>query len=256
MENDPRRSGRSGMQRSSRTSTHGRSSSQLGPQFLGPQFLGPLLLRAVDGGLAAAIFVVPFALGGRIAMGQFAMVALAVWVALCWSIRQSLSARATWIRSSTEPLLLAAVALIGLQLVALPPSWLNWLSPQHYETLALWSPASESSDTLGVWATISLTPTATRNALVIVLAFIMLFLTTVQRVRQVEDVERLIRWIAIATLSMAIFGIVQYLVGNGKFFWFYEHERYMADKYVHGDEKRGQTRMALSYLASPLFAMT
>ncbi len=192
------------------------------------------MLRAVDGGLAAAIFVVPFALGGRIAMGQFAMVALAVWVALCWSIRQSLSARAVWIRSSTEPLLLAAVALIGLQLVALPPSWLNWISPQHYENLALWNPAAESSGTLGVWSTISLTPTATRDALVMVLAFIMLFLTTIQRVRQVEDAERLIRWIAIATLSMAIFGIIQYLTCNGKYFWFYEHERYVKDGHIQG----------------------
>ncbi|HYW79476.1 MAG TPA: O-antigen ligase family protein [Thermoguttaceae bacterium] len=226
MGSDPRHGRRSGRRRSSRTSAGGSR-----PQF---NRLASLLLKAVDGGLAAAIFVVPFALGGRIAIGQFAMVALAVWVALCWSIRQSLSARAVWIRSSTEPLLLAAVALIGLQLIALPPSWLSWISPQHYETLPLWNPAGDASGTLGVWSTISLTPTATCDALVMVLAFIMLFLTTIQRVRQVEDVERLLRWIAIATLSMAIFGIVQYVTSNGKYFWFYEHERYAISKHVLG----------------------
>ncbi len=35
-----------------------------------------LLLGAVDAGLVAVIFVVPFALGGRIALGQLALVAL------------------------------------------------------------------------------------------------------------------------------------------------------------------------------------
>ena len=44
-----------------------------------------------------------------------------------------------------------------------------------------------------------------------------------QRIRHVEDVERLLRWCALSAVIMASFGIVQLLAGNGKFFWFYEH---------------------------------
>ena len=51
----------------------------------------------------------------------------------------------------------------------------------------------------------------------------MLFLTVVQRVRQPGDVERLLRWISLATLIMAVFALVQFFFGNGKFFWCYEH---------------------------------
>ncbi len=182
-----------------------------------------LLLGAVDLGLAAAVFIVPLLLGGRIALGQFVLVALALWVAVCWCLRQSLASGAVWVRTPAGPLLLAALVLVGLQLVTLPPSLLDLLSPRLYEVLSLWAPNPNSSVALGVWPTISLTPSATRSGFILLLAFVLLFLTTVQRVRQVEDAERLIRWIAVSTLVMAVFALVQYLTSNGKFFWFYEY---------------------------------
>ncbi len=181
------------------------------------------LLRAVDAGLMAVIFVVPLILGGRIALGQLALVALAVWVAVCWCLRQCLASEAAWVRSPTEPLLFAALALVGLQLVELPPAVLDLLSSNVYERLPLWAPDSDASATLGLWTTLSLTPAATRDALIVLLAFVLICLTVVQRVRKVEDVERLIRWIALATLMMAGFALVQHFAGNGKYFWFYEH---------------------------------
>ena len=50
--------------------------------------VGALLLEGVDLGLAAAIFVVPLVLGGRLALGHLVLVVLALWVALCWCLRQ------------------------------------------------------------------------------------------------------------------------------------------------------------------------
>jgi len=184
--------------------------------------LDSLLTACVDAGLAGVVFVVPFILGGRIALGHLVLVALATWVAVCWCLRQCIAPRAQWVRSPAEPLLLLALLLVGLQLVPLPPALLGRLSPKIYETLPLWAESAAGSALLGTWNTLSLTPAATRSALVLLLASGLLFLTTVQRVREVEDVERLLRWIAISAFAMATFALVQYLTSNGKYFWFYE----------------------------------
>ncbi|MFH1921997.1 MAG: O-antigen ligase family protein [Planctomycetota bacterium] len=182
-----------------------------------------LLLRSVDAGLVAAIFLVPLIMGGRVALGQLVLVALSLWIALCWCLKQGLASQAEWVCSPAGPLLLAALALVGLQLAPLPPSILSMLSPRVYETLPLWAPGADSSSTLGVWTTLSLTPATTRTAFILLLAFMLLFGVTVQRVQRVEDVERLIRWIAISTVAMAAFALVHHFTNNGRFFWFFEH---------------------------------
>ncbi len=180
------------------------------------------LLRAVDAGLAAIIVVVPLFLGGRIALGQFVLLILTFAVALCWLLRQSFVNQASWIHSPLDWLVLAALGLVGLQLVPLPPAVLATLSPHHHEILPLWAPDSTST-ILGGWNTISLTPGTTQSSLILILTFSILLLVVVQRVRRIEDIHFLLRWIALATVGMAVFALMQYVCGNGKFFWFYEH---------------------------------
>ncbi len=185
--------------------------------------LDRLLLWAVDACLAATVFIVPLLMGGRVALGRLALVILAMGAAGCWCLRQCIAHRAAWIWSSAEVLLLAALALVGFQLVPLPPSVLSALSPRLYQVLPLWSPQCEPAGALGVWNTLSLTPTAGREGGVLLMAFALLFLTAVQRLRNLQDVERLLRWIAIATLCTAAFALLQYVTSNGKYFWFYEY---------------------------------
>lgn len=187
------------------------------------RLLARLLLEIVDGGLAASIFVVPMIMGGRQALGRFALTAIAVTVALAWTLRQSLRGKVTWRRSPAEWLLLAGVVLLGLQLVPLPPALLSRLGPHTSEILPLWSPNADSSAALGVWSQVSLTPAATRAALVIFMAYGLLFRVTVQRIQGLEDVERILRWCALSALLMASFGLVQLFTANGKFYWVYEH---------------------------------
>jgi len=185
--------------------------------------LAKLLLEIVDVGLAASIFVVPMIMGGRQALGRFALTAISVAVALAWTMRQSLRGEVTWRRSPAEWLLLAGVVLLTLQLVPLPPAVLNCLAPHTSEILPLWSPDVDSSAALGVWPQVSLTPAATRAALVMFMAYGLLFWVTVQRIQRLEDVERILRWCALSALLMAGFGLVQLLTTNGKFYWAYEH---------------------------------
>ncbi len=185
--------------------------------------LGQFLLKAVDVGLAGCIFAVPLIMGGRQALGQLALIVLAVVVALAWTLRQSLSQHCSWRRSGAELLLLGGVLLILLQLAPLPVSIRQTLAPQTVRLLPLWNAVGPASGNLDVWDCITLTPGETQNGLAIFLAYALVFLVTVQRINAVSDVERLMRWIALSALAMASFGLLQLLTSNGKFFWFYEH---------------------------------
>ncbi len=181
------------------------------------------LLKVVDLSLAGCVFVVPFLLGGRQAAGRLALVVLAVTAAGAWLLRQCLLKQAYWRRSAGHLVLAAAVGLVVLQLVPWPADWLARLSPRTTELLPLWTGSPSQPGTLGTWSQISLAPTSTSSALVIFLAYGLIFWVTVQRIRSLADVERLLHWIALATVAMAAFGIVQYVAGNGKFYWVYEH---------------------------------
>jgi O-antigen ligase/tetratricopeptide (TPR) repeat protein len=187
------------------------------------QNLDQLLLRVVDGGLAGVIFVAPLLMGGRHAAGQLALTVLAVTAAWVWAVRQSLRSEAKWRPTAATPLILLALALVVLQTVPLSPWLLGRLSPAAAHILPLWKGESQTPASFGCWNCISFTPAETLAGLVIFLDFVLLFLVAAQRVRHIENVERLLRWCALSAVVMASFGIVQLLAGNGKFLWFYEH---------------------------------
>ena len=181
------------------------------------------MLRLVDTGIAASIFVVPMAMGGRHALGRLALTSISIAIAVAWLVSQAVRGNGTWRRSAAEWLLLAGLVLLVLQLLPLPPALLGHLAPHTSEMLPLWNAEVDASPRLGVWSQVSLTPAATRAALAIFLAYGLLFVVTVQRIRRLEDVERLLRWCALSAVLMASFGLVQLVAGNGKFFWFYRH---------------------------------
>jgi O-antigen ligase/tetratricopeptide (TPR) repeat protein len=95
---------------------------------------------------------------------------------------------------------------------------LHWLSPQISNLLPLWTGSS-----LDAWQTLSLSPEETRAGLGLLVAYALLALVVTQRVGGVQDIERLLRWLTLATVLMAMFGLVQYLASNGRYFWFYQH---------------------------------
>jgi O-antigen ligase/tetratricopeptide (TPR) repeat protein len=181
------------------------------------------LLNVVDGGLAGVIFIVPLLMGGRQALGQLVLISLALVIAAAWALRQGLSAQPAWRRTPAIGLLWAGLALLFLQLLPLPEAVLGWLSPAVAESLPLWSSQAPDSVRLGPWTQVSLTPQLTFGGLLLFGAYSLVFCVTVQRIEGLADVERLLRWMAWSAAAMAIFGIVQYLASNGKFFWFYQH---------------------------------
>ena len=182
-----------------------------------------LLLHVTDGLLMGIIGFAPLFMGGRHALGKLVYVTLAASLAVVWLARQCLFQSASWRRSGAEPLLVAGVILVGLQLTPLPAQWLHHLSPQIAQDLTLWTADSASPAHLGTWSHVSLTPMSTRGGLTILLAHSIVFLVLVQRLRGIGDVERVLRWIAVTAIAMATLGLAQYLFSNGKFLWVYTH---------------------------------
>ncbi|MEX0977216.1 MAG: O-antigen ligase family protein, partial [Pirellulales bacterium] len=177
----------------------------------------------MDWGLSAVILGTPWFMGGRHPFGEFVLVVLAVLVATAWGARQTLMrGEASWTRSPVEFILVPAVGLVFLQLAPLPQPMLRILSPRTAQLLPLWQEGGATFG-LGTWNQVTMTPNATVAALVMLLSYGLLLIVVVQRIRRVEDVETILRWLAISVSLLAAFAIVQYLTSNGKFLWIYQH---------------------------------
>ncbi len=205
-----------------RTSSESWSSRDLRTQSTGVS-LDDACLRVVDVGLWAVVFVAPLLFGGRHNLGRFVFVALCVVISLAWFIRQAVLGNGTWTRSAASAVMLLALAVVGAQLVPLPSDWIESLSPRIATLLPLWSAESSEALEWGRWQTLSLAPEETRLALATLVAYALLFTTTLQRVRTTADVRRMFRWIALSAIFMAGFGLLQYFSSNGRFFWFYDY---------------------------------
>ncbi|MEZ6146654.1 MAG: O-antigen ligase family protein [Planctomycetaceae bacterium] len=186
-----------------------------------------VLLWASDLGLFAALFVLPFVMGGRQAIGEFSLLVIACWTTFFWLLHHALRRKQPWRITGVEPLMLAGIALCVTQTLTLTPEVLNSLSPQIGRLLPMWHPSAETTSAPelvpGSWLTISLVPAATMQSLCSVISVVMIFLVAVQRIDTIADATLLMRSFAVAATLMAVFGCGQFLLGNGQFFGFYEH---------------------------------
>jgi O-antigen ligase/tetratricopeptide (TPR) repeat protein len=181
-------------------------------------------MKIVDLSLAGCLFVVPLLMAGRHPFGQAVLVALALTAAIGWAASQAASrARAPFHPTWLAPILLCGVVVLIIQFVPLPEPLLDRISPAIGQLLPMWHSQTQPAERIGSWRTLSLTPAATRDGLALFSAYALLFFVTVQRAGRIEDIERLLRWCAAAAAVTGIYGLVQLVTSNGKFFWIYEH---------------------------------
>jgi O-antigen ligase len=200
------------------------------------------LLHGVDAGLGSIVFVLPMLMGGRQALGQLALPVLAATIAAAWCARCALRGASSphGIRADSPAwnsgcwLLLAGIGLVAFQFVPLPAGWLDVLSPQVARLLPAWSAEGLSSFRPGSWSQISLAPAETRDGLIVLASYGLLFWLACQRIATQADVQRLIGWVAGSAAAMSLLGLAQYLAGNGRFFWVYEHPFVQPLGAVHG----------------------
>ncbi len=180
-------------------------------------------LQLVDVSLLGVIFLAPLFFGGRHLLGRFVLIALTSIAAIAWCVYQTLSGSNRRARSFALFVGLAAILLVTFQLTPLSSELLQRLAPRNASLLTMWGGEIRPDLSLGEWTTLSLAPSTTKIALATVIAYVLLFITTVERLRTVSDIKRLLRYVAVAVIFMAGFGILQYFTSNGLFFWFYEY---------------------------------
>ncbi|MCA9259014.1 MAG: O-antigen ligase family protein, partial [Planctomycetales bacterium] len=188
--------------------------------------------QVTDVALAGLLFAAPCFFGGRHDTGRFIFAACAVVAACASMFELSLVSRKPWVRSAAHWIFLVAAAWAALQLAPLPAPWLSRLSPRLDRLLPLWS--ADAHMPWGTWRQLSTSPPQTRQALAMLIAYGCLFTALLQRMRSLQDVTRLVHGVGLASGVMAAFGLLQYAVGNGKFFWFYEHPSRSTDLDVMG----------------------
>jgi tetratricopeptide (TPR) repeat protein len=216
-----------------RTPQHGWSTNRSGAAALPGGTIAARLLSVVDIGLLTIICVAPFVFGGRHDLGRLVFVAAVGITSCAWFVRQALLPKAAWTRSAAFAFVLAAIALMLLQLAPLPTDWLARLSPRTLELLPLWT-GGDASFQLGTWQTISFTPHETKLALAMLVSYALLIAVLSQRIQTTGDVEKLLNAVGISALLMAAFGILQFLFSNGQFFWCYLHPYRSTDRCAMG----------------------
>ncbi len=182
-----------------------------------------LLLLITDVCLAGTVLVLPFVMGGRQPHGHLLLCGLASVMAVAWSLHQFVDRQPSYRWSGAEPVVLAGLGLVTLQVIALPLEWRERISPNIKQLIPMWN--SEQREILGLpeWTTLSFTPHETTGSLIVLTAGVLVLFVALQRIRTFDEMRRVLTWCAWSTLVMAAFGIAQYLLGNGKFFWFYVH---------------------------------
>ncbi len=193
-----------------------------------------ILQRVADRGTFVLLVFAPLWMGGRHPVGRFLFVGLICLIAVTSLWQRALARQRVWYLTGIEWLLLATGGVIAFQLIPLPHAWLVTISPTLAERLPLWTSSAAANLGLGPWNCVSLHPDATRSGLAMFTAYALLFLITAQRIREAQDIRRIVRWVAAAAVLMATVGLAQLVFGNGKFLWVYAHPTREAVRVVRG----------------------
>ena len=169
--------------------------------------------------LAIALVAVPLAMGGRHPLGQALLTAAAIAAVVAWTLQSWREGDGTWQFGVVDALVIAGLAIGFLQVVPLPEGWIRAISPNLYPLLPC---LDGSPGSLSRWERLSLTPGETLACLGILLAQGGFVAVLAQRIRSVQDVERVLVVVVCSTALLAVLGVVQYLAGNGRYLWFYD----------------------------------
>lgn len=144
---------------------------------------------------------------------------LVLFMGAIWTARMIREGRIQFERTPFTILILSFLALMLFQMLPLPLSAIKLLSPAAYSVYSL--AASALNLQMG-WRTISLDPVATREELLKVLTYAMLFWILLNYLRERKQVERVVVTIIGIGFFLAVFAIIQKYSSNGKIYWIRE----------------------------------
>lgn len=134
-------------------------------------------------------------------------------------------------RFSYCPIVLAGAAccVVLLQVVPLPASMLEVLSPIQGELFSDWAALGQLSGGALHWSTVSLVPHLTMSCLTLVCCYFLLILGLWYYLQSEADVVWLVRLIAVSSVVMAGVGVMQLLFGNEKYLGVFQNPMRPAD---------------------------
>lgn len=182
----------------------------------------PVLVWITDGILVALAVVFPFIMGGREAWGHRTLITLAMALGFVWSLHR-IRTGGRLILTAIEPLVIVGLLLVWFQTLPVSPNVLATLSGEYERLLPVWQNAEAADATFFPWKTASLYPSETQHAFFMLLAYGVIAVVLAQRLATEKDCYLVLKLVGISGLLMAVFSVLQLVMSNDRFFWFYRH---------------------------------
>lgn len=144
---------------------------------------------------------------------------LVLFMGAIWFAQMIRDGRIQIDRTPFTVLILSFLALMLFQMLPLPMNTIKLLSPAAY---SVYSAAASALNLQAEWRTVSLDPIATREELLRILTYAVLFWILLNRFREREQVERVIVTIIGVGFFLAVFAIIHKYSSNGKLYWIRE----------------------------------
>lgn len=182
----------------------------------------------IEVGLALLILLTPFAFGS-VPLWAFTFMELVIlFIVLVWVLKMINDGELSFPRTPLNLSILLFLALVIFQIIPLPQSLLNIISPAtgrfYYDT----HNAIVAGEPVGLIVprlsgTVSLNPYATKGELIRLLAYMGAFFIVIGNVMTRAKLRRLLIVITATGFLVALFALIQHFTWNGKVYWFYEY---------------------------------
>ena len=217
--------------RSRRRTSRRRKSRSHGEGSFGPSRLAQFVTAAgwktdrlgaaTDVCLLACIAVVPWIMGGRIALGHAAFLTLSL-AAACFLCVRAVAGRGGIRIGKLDLLMAAGVGLVATQALPVPAAAVSAVSPKISQLLPLHG-SETSVVSLPQWNRLTLAPDRTFHQLGLLVAGMLFFVTARCRIDSPQRIRSAFWAVSGVGAAIAAFGVAQYMLDNGRFFWFYDY---------------------------------
>ncbi|HBN75914.1 MAG TPA: hypothetical protein DD473_08860 [Planctomycetaceae bacterium] len=164
------------------------------------------------------------AFAGRTPVGHLILLFATGVTMTLWLVHRATQPTLPWKWTGFEFLLLCVIGMVTFQLTPLSTETLQAVSPAVERfLLADLYPELIGTEPRFSWNKISLAPVETRLTLVPILCVLLLFLLMVQRFQHRKHARSVMLVISLGMAVYALFGTLQYLLGNGMFFGLITH---------------------------------